>query len=215
MTRDELLTVLSEKIKSMYVGQPLIIGIDGIDTSGKTTITRLLNERIDNSFVLSIDMFHNKNSVRKREGDFSPEGYYNDSFNYQYLVETVLSKIRVGEKQITFKVFNHKEDDYVDEIKIDLIEKPIILFEGVFMHREELDDYYDLTIYLDITFEEMLERAKKRDLDDFISLDELLDKYERRYIEGQKIYIHTVNPTDKANIVIDNNDYNQPIINKI
>ncbi len=36
--------------------------------------------------------------------------------------------------------------------------------------------------------------------------------YQRRYIPGQKIYLETEQPFEKANVVLDNNDFQNPVL---
>ena len=58
----------------------------------------------------------------------------------------------------------------------------IFLFDGIFLHRPELRDYWDLSIYLDVQFEQSIPRLAARDGGPS-DLDAPLN---RRYIEGQQ-----------------------------
>ena len=42
---------------------------------------------------------------------------------------------------------------------------------------------------------------------------EILKRYQERYIPGQKIYFELEKPKAKADIIIDNNDFANPLIN--
>lgn len=212
MKKIELVQYIKNKISKRFDGSVLIIAVDGIGASGKTTIARLLHKEIKNSYLLSIDMFHNKREIRKAKGRLSPVGYYEDSFNYDYVINNVLRPIKNNVSVFSFKEFNHFEDDYIDQIEVNLDETPIIIFEGVFMHRTELLEYIDYSVFLDVSFEEMLKRASVRDLKHFNNLEDLINTYNKRYMGGQKIYLTKEVPTLIANIVINNEDYSNPII---
>jgi uridine kinase len=57
-----------------------------------------------------------------------------------------------------------------------------------------------------------MQRALLRDAELFGSIDETRKRYVERYIPGQKLYLKTVDPESKADIVIDNNDPMNPFI---
>ena len=63
---------------------------------------------------------------------------------------------------------------------------------------------------MQISFEEVLKRAKIRDKE--LMGDELEQKYKTRYIPGQRLYLNSVHPEKLADIIIDNSNYNNPDI---
>jgi uridine kinase len=44
------------------------------------------------------------------------------------------------------------------------------------------------------------------------SENEILEKYEQRYVPGQKLYFEEAKPREKANVILDNSDFENPII---
>jgi RimJ/RimL family protein N-acetyltransferase len=86
-----------------------------------------------------------------------------------------------------------------------------VLFEGVLLYREPLNQYFDLRIFIDISFEEVLNRACKRDSSLF---QDVTQRYNNKYIPIQKLYMKQYNPKEQSDIVIDNNDYWNPIFIK-
>jgi uridine kinase len=193
------------------------VGIDGIDAAGKTTfadeLILYLLEHGRRVIRASIDGFHNPRAIRYRRGDLSPEGYYHDSFNLEalrtYLLEPLGSH---GDGMYTTKTFDFKND------RAEIIEweqaspADILLLDGVFLFRPELLPYWDVRIYLDISFETSLTRALGRDGDLFGEPSQINQRYRDRYIPGQQIYLRQVDPASKADIVIDNNDPDRPNI---
>ena len=49
-----------------------------------------------------------------------------------------------------------------------------------FLNRDELYEYWDISIFFDVTFETVLQRALKRDVEYFGSEEEVLKKYNNR-----------------------------------
>lgn len=67
-------------------------------------------------------------------------------------------------------------------------------------------------IFLDISFDEVLKRAAKRDLS--LLGKDVIEKYNNKYIPIPKLYIEKYNPKILSDIIIDNNDYWNPKIIK-
>ena len=86
----------------------------------------------------------------------------------------------------------------------------VVLFDGIFMNRDELYHYWDISIFLEVSFQTVKNRAVSRDVKLFGTEDEVLKKYQNRYIPGEIIYLEKCNPQERSDIVIDNNDYNNP-----
>ena len=118
---------------------------------------------------LSVDDFLRPAEERHARGVNSPEGYYHDSFDNDAFRAAVLAAPR-----------------------------PLVA-DGVFLQRPELDDLWDLRIWLEIAFDQALGRAVVRDAELF---DDVRDRYERRYYPGQRLYISEVDPRAHADIVV-------------
>ena len=84
--------------------------------------------------------------------------------------------------------------------------------QGVFLLRSELYHYWDYKVFLHNDFEQVIERAKKRDHYLFGTEEEIEVRYRSKYIPGQQIYLHESEPYKKTDILIDNNDFNNPRI---
>lgn len=216
MTKRKLLNYLSDLLENYKSDSRILIGIDGVDTAGKTSLANELTNLIHNRQVirLSIDGFHNSRQIRYKKGDLSPDGYYRDSFNYDFLINNVLTPLVNHENKITSKIFNFINNEKIQQEQTTVSKNALIIFDGVFLLRKEIDKFWDIKIFLDITFNEVLKRATKRDKYLFAEEKLLLDKYRERYIPGQKIYLEEENPKQKADIVIKYDDYENPEIVK-
>ena len=90
----------------------------------------------------------------------------------------------------------------------------VVLFDGVFLHRDELFEAWDLSFFLDVTFATVRKRAKERHGGDFESEEEIMERYTRRYIPGRKLYLARCKPRESADFMIDNNDWEKPRLTK-
>ena len=88
----------------------------------------------------------------------------------------------------------------------------MLLFDGVFLLRPELEGYWDFTIFVDTAFEVTLGRAIERDVSLFGDAASVQSRYEERYIPGQRIYLEQCQPKKKAMVVVNNDDPADPVI---
>ena len=88
----------------------------------------------------------------------------------------------------------------------------ILLADGVFLQRPELDRFWDLRIYLDIGFEESLRRGVDRDQHWMGGAAEAEGRYRTKYLPGEQRYLAEVRPRERAQIVVDTSDPGRPRI---
>jgi len=219
MTRHQVIHELTQQIISAKRDVPLRVGIDGIDAAGKTSLANELAEEITKLghpvLRASIDGFHNPKHIRHQRGSLSPEGYYYDSFNYALLTTHLLQPLEPqGNRRIRLSAFDFKTEQETTAEELTATDNHILIFDGVFLFRSELIRYWDVKIFVEIEFETSLNRALERDLYLFGSKEEIEKRYNERYIPGQKIYLETENPQEKADIVIINNNFMSPTIQR-
>lgn len=199
---------------------PVLVCIDGVDGAGKTYFARRLTNELksvfNNVILCSVDNFHNNRDIRYQKGKDSDIGFYEDSYNYSKLISNLLMPFKMGTGVYIDSIFdvdnNTTNISRAKEVSMD----SILILEGVFLQRPELSHFWDLRIFLDVDFETTLNRNINRQIDKSrIGLkEEIKLRYKTRYMPGQKLYFKQADPKGNANIVIDNSDYNKPLITK-
>lgn len=223
-SRDAVLASVADEICSRRAaGRPFLVGIDGIDGSGKTTfadeLAALLSVRTVPVVRATIDSFHHPRNVRYRRGRESPVGFYLDSHDLAALQEQLLAPFLAG-AGATYRtaVFDEPSDQLIDEPPRTIDGDEVLVFDGVFLGRPELAGSWDLTVFLDAQ-----ERVDLTRLGHVLAaapaagvelIDHVLRWAERidRYSAGMRYYLDTANPRAHADVVIDNNDLANPTI---
>lgn len=82
----------------------------------------------------------------------------------------------------------------------------VLLLDGVFLHRDELDGLWDLSVFLDISFAVRATRLADRDGSD----PDPSTPGAQRYVKAQRHYLSTCEPHHRADLHIDNNDLELP-----
>ena len=211
--RDRFLAQLVGHILSAQSGGILRVAINGVDGGGKTRLADelalLLKAKGANVIRASIDGFHNPRKVRYARGKTSPQGFYEDSFNFELFQDLLLKPLSHGD-DLSFKhaAFDHVTDQKVEMPFTQAKPPAILLVDGIFLFHEKLRDYFDLKIYLDVPFEISCARMAKRDG----SPTDPNAAENKRYVDGQKLYISACTPRQQADILIDYSDFSRPHI---
>ena len=164
------------------------IGVDGVDGAGKTQlaeeVAQLLTGRGRPAVRVSIDQFERPRRERYARGELSPEGYYLDAFDFARFRAHVLS--------------------------VDGPADVAIVADGVFLHRPELADLWDASVWVDADLDVAARRGAERNLVWFDSLDETHERYRVRYLPAQRRYIDEQRPHERATFVLRNTDLTEP-----
>jgi uridine kinase len=183
--------------------QILRVAVDGVDGVGKTTFADKLG---------SVVGFHNPRELRYRRGRASPEGFYFDSYDYAALRRYLLDPLGPGGSGLYRSVvFDHVTDSPVPAQTRAAPPGAALILDGLFLHREELRGMWDFSIFLDAPFEITIPRGAARGPGWGGSPDPTAPS-NRRYIEGQQIYLRQDQPQARANVVIDYSDLTAPVV---
>jgi uridine kinase len=213
--RSALLERLAGMIAAVRRPHPVRVAIDGPDAAGKTTLADELAEPLAARgwpvIRASVDGFHRPRAERYRRGERSPQGYWLDSFDHQAIRANLLDPLGPGGgRRYRTRVFDVRADrPRAAPVRL-APEDATLLFDGVFLLRPELDRAWDFRVFLDVPFAETLRRAVRRDLALFGSADAVRERYQQRYIPGQRLYDAAVRPRQVADVVVDNRDPASP-----
>jgi uridine kinase len=211
--RERLFTELAQRLVAVSPDRTIRVAIDGVDGAGKTTFADELGSSVSALgrpvIRASVDGFHNPRVVRYQRGRHSPEGYFEDSYNYAALRKYLLDPLSPGGCQrYRPAFFDHVTDDPVPVVEVEALPPSILLIDGIFLHRPELLAYWDVSIFLRTNFAVSVARCASRDG----SSPDPAAPSNRRYVEGQRLYLQGCQPEAKATVVIDYNDLSAPTI---
>jgi uridine kinase len=215
--RAEVIADLADLIGAVTLDHPTRVGIDGLDAAGKTILADelapLVEARSREAIRVSLDDFHRPRAERYRRGRDSPEGYYEDSFDHAELRVSVLVPLGPsGDLRYRPRAFDLHGDRPVRADPRPATRDAVLLVDGVFLQRPELEDCWDLTVWVDIPLRESIRRGVARDRRHHASEPEIHRLYQRRYAPGQRIYLRTVDPASRADVVLDNADPASPVL---
>jgi uridine kinase len=139
-------TLISEIKKLSRKKGVVLIAIDGLGGSGKTTLAELLQAELENSVMIQLDDFY---SPALRAADLLR------------LKEQVLLPLH-NHQEAKYRVYEWKTNSYSDWH----IHKPegIFIIEGVYALDKNIRDYYDVKVWIDYPAGLGLARGIQRDI---------------------------------------------------
>jgi uridine kinase len=187
------------------------VAIDGVDGAGKThladELATFLQASGRNTIRASVDGFHNPRAVRYRLGRDSPEGFFLDSYDYNGLKAALLDPLSPGgTKTYRVAIFDHRSDEPVSVPERVASGGDILLFDGIFLHRPELRHYWDYSVFLQVAFSISIPRGAQRGE----GSPDLTSPANRRYMQGQELYLSRCHPMSFASVTVNNDDLAAP-----
>jgi uridine kinase len=185
------------KIPKIEQGQRMILGIDGLSRSGKTTLVNKLEHHL-REMNISVCIFHIDDYIVERKRRYNSDydewyEYYHLQWDVEWLKDNLFKELKVSERLHLLKY-----DGNSDTQKLQVLKMPntcLILIEGVFLQRSEWRTFFDFMIYLDCP----RDKRFKRESDE---TQKNIHKFEKRYWKAEDYYIETVLPIEQANLVI-------------
>lgn len=189
----------------------VLVGVDGVDGAGKTTfadeLDALLRQSERPTVRVSVDDFHNVRAVRYHRGRDSAEGFWLDALNYSRLYDDVLIPLgRHGSRRYSARAHDLNTDEELPPKSQSARSGSVVVIDGLFLHRDELADVWDFSIFLDVPFGVSVNRFAARDGTSSGPDDPSM----RRYVEAQLLYFGACAPQKRASVVIDNTSLDAP-----
>jgi uridine kinase len=189
------------------LGRGVSVGISGVDCAGKSTLAEAIHRRLAEHglpvVLLAGDELTRPSHERYAEAD-EGLGYYRDSFDYRVVFEEILPTIRRSfAGRVDLPVTDWDRDTWTQRT-IELPPGAVVVVEGCFLFAGERASEFDLSVWLDLPLEEVVPRAlqRARDLERMGGADGVRERYESRYIPGQRLHLERDRPHEQATIVL-------------
>ena len=199
----------------------VLVGIDGRSGAGKSTFADELASalRLRGRTVIrsTTDSFHRPRDARLKRGLTSADGYFLDSHRLDCIVSELLIPFQQGADEVLISAFDEPTDTTLESV-VGVPSHAVLVFDGLFLHRDEFANLWDVSIYL-VADERRDAEWVRFLLDDLpvnsteraAELDRRLDAARwPRYRHGWSSYVDDFAPHDRATVVVDNNDLAHP-----
>ena len=195
--KDILAFIQAKYEKHRSINQSFVVGINGVDCSGKTTFAKSMSkyfthQKVEN-YRLDIDNFNNP-AIESA----TYKAFVSGSWDEEYLNKYYELIINYSD---AIRAVSESKKKY-----------PLVILDGIFIYKPQLVDLFDLKIYLDINISLGRKRfAKRRSLKQDKRPFEIYDEiWMLSYIR----YESEVHPKQISDLVIDYNDESKPVLHE-
>ena len=183
-----------------------VLGIDGLGGAGKSTISEKICKELENNAIhtilLHIDDFIHTRDIRYNASYPEWQCYYELQWRYDYFIGIVSRLKSVSNYSHEIELYDKDHDSYFTK-SYSVEQKTVLIVEGIFLQRKELQGIFDCMIYIDVPEDVRMSRVLKRDT--YIGNEQqIVDKYENRYLPAERHYFKEYCPDRIANFVIRN-----------
>jgi uridine kinase len=184
----------------------LLVGISGVDGSGKGFITEKLADALRakplNVALISADDWLNLPHVSINRDNYG-EHFYEHAIRFDEMFERLIVPLRQNrEINITADCADAKATTYREQC-YDFRNIDIVLLEGIFLFKPAFRHQFDLGVWIDCSFKCALERAIERGQEG-LPPAETIKAFQTIYFPAQHIHLARDNPRDGADIVFMN-----------
>ncbi|MEP5757829.1 MAG: AAA family ATPase [Litoreibacter sp.] len=185
----------------------LLVGISGIDGSGKSTFAEKLKEYLSKTALptvyVDLDDFLQPRHIRHKNDD-QVKSYYEDNFDYLSLVNDLIVPALQSSQFRTHLPKLDLDTDQIERRCLEFSGPGVVILEGVFLFRKELREYFDLKVWLEIDFDTAMSRVLNRTRDKrYGSADAIYARYQERFYPTQRFHMERDDPVGCADLIID------------
>lgn len=201
---------LASVVASLHPQRRVRVALDGLDGAGKTVLAAALVAALTplrEAVGAGLDGFHRRAAQRYARGRHDPVGFYRDSYDLEALRRLLLDPFsHDGDGVFRRAVHDVDTDAAVSTHREQAGPSAVLVVDGIFLQRPELDGCWGLVVWVDAPFEVTYRRMAERDG----CHPDPEHPSNRRYRWGQQLYLDECDPAARADVVVDNGDPRRP-----
>ncbi len=193
----QLLKLVMETTTPLQGERAGLVAISGIDGSGKGTIVARFAARLRaHGFkVASINLGAWYYPQTARLNPTNPaEHFYQHAFRWDDLFEQLIEPLQMTRSIRLTPTLIKVAVDHAYTYTYDFQDIDIILLEGIFLFKQELKERYGLRIWIDVSFETVLQRAILRNQEG-LSTEAIIQDDHTIYFAAQRLHFAKDQPT--------------------
>jgi uridine kinase len=209
MREDALvISAIIEKRTALSPQRALLVGISGIDAAGKGHVTAKLAERLRalgwSVAAISADDWLNLPDICMNRDNYA-EHFYEHAIRFDEMFAQLILPLRQTRNVcVSADCANAKATTYRKH-RYEYRDIDIVLLEGIFLFKFAYRHHFDLSVWIDCSFEAALERAIERGQEG-LSPEETVLAFETIYFPAQRVHLARDNPREAADTIFANDN---------
>lgn len=194
--------IQKSKFKSPYV-----VGVSGIDSSGKGYISKRLHAAISASglscSLIGIDGWLQPPSKRFSEHD-PGQHFYECGFRFDEMQRKLYEPLcSSGIVDFVAKHADPTDSEEMVDYHYQISQPDVIIFEGIFLLQDRFS--FDYSVWIECSYETALDRALERNQES-LPEERIRSDYHTIYFAAQSIHLQKDNPRGRCDFILLNDD---------
>ena len=189
----------------------VLTAVSGIDAAGKGYFTERLVGALQakgvRAIAINVDAWLN---IERFDAANPAQHYYHNAIRHDAMFAQLVFPLRDNR---SLRI----EMDYADETATEYRRQvyeyedvDVIALEGIYLFKRAYQAYYDLSVWIECSFETALERAVSRGQEG-LPPDETIRDYRNIYVPAQEIHFQRDNPKAEATLTFNNDSRLGPV----
>ncbi len=174
-------------------GGHVVVALCGFGGAGKSTAANALSASLGDAAVVHLDDFI-VDRLSARSTDW-------DGFDWNRLVQEVLQPVAGGADAIEYGAYDWEANGIREKKKV-ILPKYLIV-EGVGLIRDELKNFFTVTVWIDVPLEVANERGKRRDVEEY-GATKHASLWDTVWTPNDKDYFAKYRPDETADYLLEN-----------
>ena len=194
-------------IQKSRLKSPYVVGVSGIDGSGKGYISKKLSNQISatgrSCSLIGIDGW--LQPPNKRFSEHDPGRYfYECGFRFDEMQRQLYKPLcSSGSVDLVAKHSDPSGNEEMVDYHYQIHQSDVIIFEGIFLFQNRFT--FDYSVWIECSYETALDRALKRNQEG-LPEEEIRSDYHNIYFAAQKIHLEADDPRGKCDYIFLNDD---------
>ena len=206
---DEVIRTILERRRSVPDTRSLLVGISGIDGSGKGYLAAQLEAYLAlhsvTAAILNVDGW--LNLPEKRLDRSAPaENFYENAIRFDDFFAQLVVPLKDRRSVYLVADFTEETASRYRKHTYEFKDVSVVLVEGIFLFKPQYRKHFDLTIWIECSFATALVRAIAR-AQEGLSPANTIAAYETFYFPAQRIHLAQDKPRENADLIFKNDGY--------
>lgn len=206
---DEVTRKILDRRATIPATRCLLVGLSGIDGSGKGYVAAQLEARLAlhgvAPAILNVDGW--LNLPDKRFSRSAPaEHFYKNAIRFDGFFTQLVLPLRDQRSVHLIADFAEETASQYRKHTYDFRDISVIVVEGIFLLKSQYRSIFDLSVWIDCSFSTALARAIDR-AQEGLSPADTIAAYETIYFPAQKIHLAHDKPLENADLIFENDVY--------
>lgn len=201
-----VISAILHQREALASDRALLVGISGIDGSGKGYTTAQFDQRLRdlgwNVAAISADDWLNLPDVCINP-DNPAEHFYEHALRLDEMFQQLVSPLKQTRNVDVVADCGDARETVHRKHRYAFSNIDIVLLEGIFLFKPAFRDHFDLKVWIDCSFKTALQRVITRGQEG-LPPDETRRAFEVIYFPAQRIHIARDNPREKVDFILPN-----------